>query len=71
MKKLIPVLVVGGMLVGCTQGMIRASAVKPAVDQIVPEYILKIDETDPLYSDKKALAEELKQTVDLASGSEE
>ena len=53
---------------GCTQGMIRASSIKPAVDLVVKDYVKRLDATEPLYADKKATAEELKATVGSGCG---
>ena len=66
----VAVVVLALALTGCAKGMVRADAIKPAVDIIVPEYIALIPDEDPLKAKKKALAEELKQTIDLAAGGE-
>lgn len=59
------------MLGGCSRGMVSASAVKPAVDIVVKEYVeLKSGTSDPIKADKIKLAEELKATIDLAAGGE-
>lgn len=64
---LVVVLFLAMLLPGCQMGMLRASEIKPAVDVIVADYVALIPESDPLKAKKVALANELKQTVDLAA----
>lgn len=61
--------------VGCSTEMVRAEAIKPAVDLVVPDYLrLKAHQEaqtlppkDPDHQDMVDTAKELKQTVDLAA----
>lgn len=71
MRKLVVALLAVAFIGGCAKGMVTASAIKPAVDQVVGEYVeLKAATTDPLKDKKIKLANELKETVDLAAGGE-
>jgi len=71
MRNLFVVLLLAAALftAGCARGMVTASAIKPAVDIVVTEYVeLKAATSDPIKADKIKLAEELKATIDLAAG---